>query len=86
MNSESKLYGIVANHDRGEYFVEVMEVSKERAMDEVTKQRNGRKIDISFYEGVSMEAAVKVADEKYPNYHRLGTLKDVLKTLESDPK
>jgi hypothetical protein len=85
MTNESTLYFVVANHDREEKAVEAV-VSQDLAKGTVEAERaKGRKIEISFYEAASMEAAIKKADEKYPHYHNLA-LKDVLKTLESDPK
>ena len=88
-NTGDNMYLIVANHDREEKAVEKMESegSAKRAMELVALQRDkGRKIESSIHQATNMEAAVKEAERQYPHYHRLGTVGDVLKTLESDPK
>ena len=79
-------YFVVANHDRGECGVTPIS-SEETAMREIVHyQGNGRNIDGEAVEFPSPEAAEAYAKAKYQNYHFLPDYKDVLKTMESDPR
>ena len=61
--------------------------SEEAAMCEIVNyQENGRNIDGEAIEFPSPEEAEAYAKAKYPNYHFLTDYKDVLKTMEGDPR
>ena len=83
-NASGQTYIIVANHDRQECGVELID-SEERAMRQIAiHKKNGRNIDGYVSEFPSRGAAEAAAKAKYKEYHFLGDYKDVLKEMESD--